>query len=117
MINGEGCEIAEFYTYTEPVARKQHKCCECSAPIEKGEKHFRAFGKWTFGTDAYRQHFLCMEACMLIRDKFNGGDCIAFGRLMETFSELREYGKGKEVYRQLRSLMAKIKWRERRTSQ
>ncbi len=109
------CEIAEFYHWTEPVARKPHKCCECSAPILKGEKHFYCYGKWSYGTEAFRQHQLCMDACILIRDKMNGGDCIGFGCLMEEFEELRGYGKGHEDHRKLRSMMAKIKWREHRS--
>jgi hypothetical protein len=112
------CEIAEFFSYSEPVARKERRCCECTAPILKGEKHFQCFGRWSFGQEGYRQHLVCMEACILIRDSFNGGDCIGFGCLKEEFQEIRAAFSSNDeamnvLYGKLRSLMAKIRWRER----
>jgi hypothetical protein len=110
------CELPSFYDCSEPIARKRHVCCECSAPIEVGEKHFRGAGQWReLGFCTYRQHLACMEACMLIRDSFNGGDCIGFGELMEEFSNMRGgYSRSDPDWIKLRSLMAKIRWRERR---
>jgi len=114
------CVIADFFDYTEPVAKKAHRCCECFAPILKGEKHFKGWGRWEFGAATYRQHLLCMEACMLIRDNFNGGDCIAFGALKEEFSEMRwQYDRARDKHKpwwvKLRKLMAQIRWRERKS--
>lgn len=114
------CDLApDFYTWTEPVARKQHRCVECRAPILKGEKHFRYAGKWEGDLSTGRQHLECMEACMLLRDKFGGGDsCVAFGDLKPDFREVDEYferendGK-KPAWIRLRHLMAVILWRER----
>ena len=114
--------LPAFYAWTNPVARKQHSCCECAAPILKGEKHFRAHGKWDYGIESFRQHLACCEACMLLRDEFNDGECIGFGMLQETFAELisdnwyRPKDRYKPVWQQLRSLMARIKWRERKTT-
>jgi hypothetical protein len=111
------CALPDFYDMAEPVARKSHRCCECSAPILKGEKHFHGWGKWEGVISSYRQHLACMEACMLIRDKFNGGECIGFGDLKEAFSEFRPEMRGdqkrKEPWKQLRDLIARILWRER----
>jgi hypothetical protein len=112
------CDLPEFYDYSEPVARKKHVCCECSAPIDNGEKHFHCVGKWNGDFQTYRQHLLCMEACMLIRDKFNDHECIAFGELQEFFEELtrdqydRERQRNNESWKRLRSLIARILWRE-----
>lgn len=112
------CEDPVFYSYSEPVARKQYKCCECRAPILEGEKHFCCTGKWDGSIDTYRQHFTCMEACMLIRDEFDG-ECIPFGSLQEEFQEIRGDGwypkreRWKPAWKRLRSLMAQILWRER----
>ena len=113
------CDLPEFYDYTEPVARKKHQCCECNAPIAKGEKHFCGVGKWNGGLATYRQHLLCMEACMLLRDEFNGGECIGFGTLKEEFHEMTndQYdrkNKHNEPWKRLRNLMAQILRRERR---
>lgn len=113
------CEMPAFYTWSEPVARKTHRCCECHAPILKGEKHYRVTGKWDGDVSTLRQHLVCMEACMLIRDEF-GGDCIAFGSLLEEFSEMRFDGwyptqeKYDEAWKRLRHLIAVIKVRIRK---
>jgi hypothetical protein len=113
------CDVPVFYRHSEPVAAKEHKCCECRAPILKGEKHFMCVGKWEGPPERFRQHLLCMEACMLIRDNF-GGDCIAFGGLKEEFHEIRTDGwyperdRYKPAWKRLRSLMAKILWKERK---
>lgn len=114
------CDLApDFYHWSEPIARKPHRCCECRAPIEKGEKHFHARGKLDGEISVYRQHLLCMEACMTIRDEFQGGECIPFGALMDWMHEykfdLRE-DRHKEPVKKLRGLMARIRWRERRSA-
>ena len=109
------CELPEFYTHSEPVARKEHRCCECRAPILKGEKHFSSTGKWDGTVISQRQHLDCMAACILIRDKFNDSECIPFGGLKDWFFEMRrDCRDDSEESRTLRSLMARIKWRERK---
>ena len=109
------CELPRFYDWSEPVAKKKHRCCECNAPIVKGEKHFRATGKWQWGVETHRQHLVCLEACMLIRDELNGGECIGFGCLKEEFGEIRqEIDRDKEPMKKLRQLMAVILVRERK---
>ncbi len=110
----------QFYAWSEPIARKPHGCCECGAPIEKGERYFRAVGKLDGDFFKATQHLLCAEACMVIRDSklFWGGECIAFGSLMDHVFEFRldirgdaKAGKGDAI--KLRSLLARIKRRER----
>ena len=115
------CDLPEWYEYTEPVAMKNHACCECSAPILKGEKHFHGRGKWPFGVASYRQHVACMEACMCIRDDFSDGECIGFGSLFEDFDEMKwQYDRVKDRHNapwvKLRRLIATIKLRERRVA-
>ena len=66
------CLIPSFYSHSEPKARKRHRCVECSAWIEPGEVHFAYTGKWGGDISSGRQHLVCMEACMLIRDRFEG---------------------------------------------
>ncbi len=110
------CLIADFYTHSEPVARKRHVCCECRAPILPGEKHFSYRGKWDGQIETGRQHLLCMEACMFIRDELNDGECLGFGMLNEFLGdmhwELKE--RGNEKIRKLRSMIAGIRSRERK---
>jgi hypothetical protein len=113
------CELPKFYDYSEPIARKNHVCCECDAPILKGEKHFHGRGKWSYGVESYRQHLACMEACILIRDEFNDFECIGFGTLKEEFEELRGdrtyfQDRKPEPWKRLRSFMAQILIRERK---
>ena len=69
------------------------------------------------GACTFRQHLVCMEACMLIRDKFNEGDCIGFGELKEYFDEMKHgwfKGSDSEEWQRLRHLMAVILVRERK---
>ncbi len=113
------CELPTFYSHSEPIARKRHLCCECSAPILPGEKHFRGAGKWDGDFHEHRQHLVCMEACITIRDDFYGGECIGFGCLKEEFDEIlcdrwyTERDRYKPSWIKLRHLMAVIRWRER----
>ena len=109
------CELPRFYDWSEPIAGKKYVCCECSAPILKGEKHFRGSGKWDWRVDTFRQHLTCMEACMLIRDSFNGGECIGFGELKDSWWEMkREIDRDHKDMVKLRHLMAVILVRERK---
>lgn len=113
------CDVfPEFYTHSEPVARKRHVCCECSAPIEKGERHFHYRGKWDGVMGGGRQHLLCMRACMFIRDNLNGYECIPFGALREWWSEFGRWNKPGErspKILELRTMLAEIIKRERRS--
>lgn len=110
------CEITpDFFTWSEPVARKEHKCCECSAPIVKGEKHYAGRGKWEGAISVYRQHMLCCEACMWVRDELND-ECIPFGSLQEWYGEYRSeilIGRHAEEARELVRMIVKIRRRER----
>ena len=107
------CELPIFYSHSEPVARRATVCCECRAPILKGEKHFAWRGKWDDRIHSGRQHLVCMEACILIREEF-GGECIPFGGLKEEFADLRgwHHEATNEPWKRLRHLMAVILWRE-----
>lgn len=53
---------------------------------------------------------------MMIRDDFNGGDCIGFGCLKDEFDDMRRevHYKNEEAWKKLRHLMAVIFVRERK---
>lgn len=106
-----------FYYWTEPVARKPHRCCECRGPIHVGERHFAYRGKWDGGISTGRQHLLCMEACMLVRDELEG-ECIVFGGLFEWFHDMSGedwyQSRKADAWKRLRSMLARIKWRRRK---
>lgn len=116
------CEWPEFYSESFPKAAKEHRCCECSAPIERGEKHLYYRGKWDGDFSTGRQHELCREVCMYIRDKYQGGECFAFGHLFETWGEFfwnkPIEGNGHLQFDArdvaVRGMMAKVKWRHRK---
>lgn len=106
----------DFYAETFPTARKQYECCECTAPIEKGELHLRAAGKSDGTMWHERQHMLCRELCMLIGPEMDDG-CFGFGELRYMWDQA-DYGrqayKRDEHYREARTLFARIIKRERR---
>lgn len=76
------------YGEKEVVARKEHRCVECSAPILKSEKHLRYSGRWDGNWDSGRQHLLCRDACVWVRDQLEDR-CLAFGELREWWSDRR----------------------------
>jgi hypothetical protein len=111
-----------FCAESYPAAKREYCCCECNAPILKGERHGKYVGKWDGELSTFRQHILCRDACTWIRDKFQHGECLCFGELKEYWADYYlGYGHGK--YREkrhdpnvktLRHMIAEIKWRERR---
>lgn len=110
-------EMPEFYSARWVVARKEHKCVECGAPVFKGEKHGYFTGKWDGELESYRQHIECEDACRYIRDHFQGGECIAFGQLFEIWGDYSYRAKGRpeeEDHREFRAIMARVKWRRKK---
>ena len=51
--------MLEFCTYSEPIARKGHKCFLCGEEIHAGEKHIRFSGKYDGMMFDHRFHPLC----------------------------------------------------------
>ena len=92
------CELPSFYTTSEPVARKSHRCCECSSPILPGEKYLLCSGRWYNQISRYRQHLICAEACMVIRDSFNDHECIPFGGIKSAFAAARRWVEKMPAY-------------------
>lgn len=64
-----------------PIARKQHKCCECGSTIDTGEKYERIKGLW-------EGEWVEFKTCMICSDIRNAaskdGVCISFGCLYDT---------------------------------
>jgi len=105
------CEWPEFFTDKYPKGRKDHTCCECGAIIPKGERHGYFAGKWDGDFSDFRQHLDCEQACRIIRDFLQKGECIPFGALFEEFDS--NYGSRKDpVDSKFRSIMAKVIWRK-----
>lgn len=65
-IGSDDYETAEFYSYEYPKARKQHTCCECRRPIEKGQQYERYASKFDGVMESYKT---CTD-CMNIRRAF-----------------------------------------------
>lgn len=51
------------YWESQPIARKQHTCCECGSIIDPGEKYYKAKGIWD---DKFITFNTC-EVCEKIR--------------------------------------------------
>lgn len=83
------CDYPELFNITEPVARKDHWCCECHRRIERGTKYTRISGKWDGEMSSFGQCNQCATLSMMMSHDFGGDDgCgIYFGHLYETWNE------------------------------
>lgn len=109
------CELPQFYEAKEVIARKNHKCIECKSLINRNEKYLKCTGKWSLGIETYKQHLLCWKACEMVRDNFNGTECIGFGELFEWLNEYDslKYKKTESDVKEFRTIIAKIIKRQR----
>lgn len=80
--------LPNFYTVTNPKARKEHKCCECRGVIQKGERYQNYAGHWN---DSGFGEFKTCSDCEQLRDDFSVGTCSgewpAFGDLSSDCSD------------------------------
>jgi hypothetical protein len=53
--------MVEFFTATEPTARKQHICDLCGRPINVGEKYSRFEGKADGEMFCTKNHLFCAD--------------------------------------------------------
>lgn len=108
------CEIADIYNIDRRKARKEYRCYECWAKINKGEKHavhsILFEGSW----DAYRYHEDCAALLEHLVDVHReGGDCITHGEGYASAKEIlagwwgRDPDKREDVS-SLRSLMTPV---------
>lgn len=51
----------EFWSDTQPVARKPHTCCECKETIAPGTRYERYAGKWEGEVRTYTTCLPCRE--------------------------------------------------------
>jgi hypothetical protein len=81
--------MPEFFDRSFPIARKQHKCCECRQPILPGEKYCRNAGKWDGAMDCYKVHVECEELrAELQAASGDSCECIPFGGLAEEIDNI-----------------------------
>lgn len=79
------CEPAEFYHQAQPVARKAHRCDECGAAINVGDRYQRFSGKWDGHFDSFRLCLGCVEVFDEVRA--DSGCCVGIGELREMLAE------------------------------
>jgi hypothetical protein len=83
------CELPQCITEAKPVARKQHRCCECQRAIEKGEQYSRVSGIW----DCQPARFKTCLDCKALRTEADenvqyNDERTPFGYLHETLKEM-----------------------------
>lgn len=74
---GGGSSVSwDCYSESYPVARKEHRCDDCFATIEKGEKYFTYRGKWD-GNDfeSIKQCLPCKAAATWLFDSMSNSGC------------------------------------------
>lgn len=109
----DDCDMPEFYDESEHIARKHHRCAECNTAIRPGEKYLTCRGKWHGEFQVFKQHLICLKACLEGRN-YMQDQCVPFGSLLEWYGEY-EASERKELWpKELRSAMAKVLWHRRR---
>ena len=63
-------ELPTVFNEQYPKAHKEHKCCECGAKIQVGEKYHYAKGCWDGKWAAYKTCITCDD----LRRELNGYD-------------------------------------------
>lgn len=104
------CEMPEFYSESYQVAKKMHRCAECRTAINPGERYIACRGKWDGEFQVFKQHEVCLEACLAARE-YMSDECVPFGGLMEWY---REDPQSKKHWTpRLRKAMAGVLWKRR----
>lgn len=60
--------MSEFVRFSEPVARKTHRCEQCRKHIAIGERHSYVAAKSDGVVYGYREHVRCREAWTALRN-------------------------------------------------
>lgn len=69
------CDYPEFYRFSEPVARKNHRCDDCGRRVEIGQKHLAWSGKSDGDVFTARSCKQCdVLRGMLEKEGFGGDD-------------------------------------------
>ena len=55
------CESPQAFRQYMRVARKQHKCCECCKPIERGQQYEYTSGVWDGRGDSFKTCLSCVR--------------------------------------------------------
>ncbi len=76
----------DFFVEEWPVAKKEHKCCECGEAIKPGQKYHKVAGKWEGDFSTYKT---CMP-CHNIREHYCPHGYV-FGELAEQISNCLEF--------------------------
>ena len=82
--------MPEAFSTITRTAAIQHRCCECGAVIEKGDRYQYSSGIWDGRPDSFKQCLSCHELMTAATE--NMGDCDespSFGALREWFTEFQ----------------------------
>jgi len=84
------CDAPACWTEQYPVARKEHRCCECGGTIKPGEKYKLFSGVWNGRGASYKTCMTCQAVRKEWIARLSPGDCgPCFGDL---WSEVTDYG-------------------------
>lgn len=72
------------YWRSTPVARKEHKCCECESVISKGERYELFEAVWDGEFGRYKTCSICVAVREEAQHDLRFDEGIAFGCLWET---------------------------------
>ena len=82
---GSGSSDCEHLWVSQPIARRQHSCCECGSLIQPGEQYELVRGVWDGQFDTYKTCSFCASARARAHGDFdlNSDEDFPFGQLWE----------------------------------
>jgi len=92
--------FGEFHTTSEPIAQKEHVCCECGKTIQKSEQYQYVSGLWNHdGSKSFATSKTCLDCVEMwefVAEAFYENDDetgrVIFGMLSEAIDEGLESG-------------------------
>lgn len=91
-------EPAGFYSSTDRVARKEHRCTECKGAIQSGQRYRLTAGKWNGRIESFKT----CERCCTVWDALQElGYCISHEYLIEDYQDYLDMTGSKKKAREI----------------
>lgn len=60
--------VSDIYIERQPKARKEHRCCECTLPIQIKEQYHRIESLYEGSWETFKMHLSCQDFRQMVYD-------------------------------------------------